>query len=99
MDRPRSYELDTVFKCWAFADRMSLHAVAANCEWAFTQLWRNKSVHTRAVLELSPGAVHRVARSLSAMIREDSRRARRLDKYYTEESPESAETMMQWRMS
>ena len=101
-DTPRSFELDAVFECLAFADRMSLHAVAAKCEWALTQLWRDKSVHTRAVLELSPEAVHRVARSLSAMIREDERRAGHFDSNYMGarwQAPESAETMMQWRMS
>jgi len=47
---------------WAIADRLHIHAVAAECEWAITQLWAD--VCMRAALELSPGALQRVARSL-----------------------------------
>ncbi len=55
-----STDHDIIFATWAFADR--LHAVAAECEWAITQLWTD--VCMRAALEVSPGALQRVARSL-----------------------------------
>jgi len=61
--RHRSFEVDILFKSWAVADRLSLHSFAAQCEWALAQLWGERSVYARA-LELSPGAVHRIARSL-----------------------------------
>jgi hypothetical protein len=55
-----------MFSAWAVADRLGVHAVAAHFEWAITQLWTDESVCMRAALELSPGALQRVARSLSA---------------------------------
>jgi len=55
---------DILFECWAVADRLNLHAIAADCEWALARLWKSESVYTRAALDLSPGALHRIARSL-----------------------------------
>ena len=55
---------DIIFECWAVADRLSLHALAADCEWALTRLWQIPSVYMRAGLDLSPGALQRIARSL-----------------------------------
>ncbi len=57
---------DIVFECWAVADRLSLHAIAADCEWALARLWKTESVYTRAALDLSPSALQRIARSLCA---------------------------------
>ncbi len=51
-----------MFDAWAIADRLHRHAVAAECEWAIVQLWTDMCM--RAALELSPGALQRVARSL-----------------------------------
>ena len=50
------------------ADRLSLHGLAADCEWALTQLWDRENVYTSAALELSQGALQRVACSLRAGI-------------------------------
>jgi hypothetical protein len=33
------------------ADRLNLHALAAECEWGLTQLWETKHVYTRAALD------------------------------------------------
>ncbi len=55
---------DILFECWAVANRLSLHAIAAKCEWAVAQLWERETVYKRAALELSPGALQRIARSL-----------------------------------
>ncbi len=62
--RHRSFEVDILYECWAVADRLSLHSVAAHCEWALAQLWGERRVYAR-VSELSPGAVLRIARCLS----------------------------------
>ncbi len=64
----QSSEVDIVFKCWAVADRLGLHKVAAHCEWAMAHMWVVVSVRTRAALELSPGAVRRIARNMRARI-------------------------------
>jgi len=58
--------VDILFECWAVADRLGLHKVAAHCEWAMTWMWINDSVCTRAALELSSGALRRIARGLRA---------------------------------
>ena len=63
----KGIDYDVLFECWAIADRLSVHALAADCEWAMTLLWSAESVHTRAVLELSQGALLRIARSLGAL--------------------------------
>ena len=63
----KSIDYDVLFECWAIADRLSAHALAADCEWAMTVLWSAEGVHMRAVLELSQGALQRVARSLGAL--------------------------------
>ncbi len=47
---------DILFECWAVADKLSLQAVAADCEWALARLWNSELVNTRAALDLSPGA-------------------------------------------
>ncbi len=59
-----STDSDVLFYIWAVADRLGVHAVAAECEWAITQLWTVESVCMRAALELSSGALQRVARNL-----------------------------------
>ncbi len=59
----RSFEVDIIYECWAVADRLSLHSVAGHCEWALAKMWGERSVYARASM-LSPGAVHRIARSL-----------------------------------
>jgi hypothetical protein len=61
-----STDHDILFECWAVADRLSLHALAAQCEWGLTQLWETESVYMRAALDLTPGALQRIARSLCA---------------------------------
>jgi hypothetical protein len=61
-----SSEVDILFECWAVADRLGLHKVAAHCEWAMASVWTEAGVHARAALELSPGAVRRITRSLRA---------------------------------
>ncbi len=61
-----SIEYDVLFETWAVADRLSLHRLAAQCEWALAQLWKEEKVYARAVRELSPGALQRIARSLCA---------------------------------
>jgi hypothetical protein len=55
---------DILFECWAIADRLSMHAAAAQCEWVLAQLWERETAYKRAALELSPGALQRIARSL-----------------------------------
>ncbi len=55
---------DILFECWAVADRLNFHAVAADCEWAVAQLWKSERVYMRDGLDLSPGALQRIARSL-----------------------------------
>ncbi len=60
----RSFEVDILYECWAKADRLSLHSVAAHCEWALAKMWGERRVYARTS-ELSPGAVLRIARSLS----------------------------------
>jgi len=62
----QSTDYDILFECWAVADRLNLHALAAECEWGLTQLWETKHVYMRAALDLSPGALQRIARSLCA---------------------------------
>ncbi len=62
----QSSEVDILFECWAVADRLGLHKVAAHCEWAMAHMWVEASVRTRAALELSPGAVRRIARNMRA---------------------------------
>jgi len=102
-----------LFECWAVADRLSLHDIAADCEWALAQLWIKKSVYTRATHDLSPGALQRIARSLCARV-EAARKVLervqiRLNLGYSadnelEEASKclgataSAQTMMEWRM-
>ncbi len=60
----QSIDHDILFECWAVADRLGLHAVAAKCEWVLAQLWERETIYKRAALELSPGALQRIARSL-----------------------------------
>ncbi len=55
-----------MFRAWAVADRLGVHAVAAECKWDISQLRTDEIVSMRAALELSPGALQCVARSLSA---------------------------------
>ena len=62
----KSADYDVLFECWEAADRLSLHAVASECEWAVTMLWDNESAYTRAASELSPRALQRISRSLCA---------------------------------
>ena len=62
----KSTGYDIIFECWAVADRLSLHVIAADCEWATAKLWNTESVYARAAQDLSPGALHRIARSLCA---------------------------------
>ena len=112
----QSTDHDLLFECWAVADRLDLHALAAQCEWGLTQLWEAKHVYARAALDLSPGALQRVARSLSAGKTGAYKQYRNLlevaqnpmilgrpakldlaSKYKV--ATESAQTMMQWRMS
>ncbi len=62
----QSFDVDILFECWTVADRLGLHNVAAYCEWAITWMWTRDSVCTRAALELSPGALRRIARGLRA---------------------------------
>jgi len=105
---------DILFECWAVADRLSLHAIAADCEWALAQLWMKKSVYTRAARELTPGALQRIARSLCARIeaaREvlESGQERARQGYGVSNELEraskylrasaSAQTIMEWRTS
>ncbi len=61
--RHRSFKVDVLYECWAVADRLSLHSVAGHCEWALAKMCGERSVYARASM-LSPGAVHRIARSL-----------------------------------
>ncbi len=96
------------------ADRLNLHALAAECEWGLTQLWETKHVYMRAALNLSPGALQRIARSLCAGKAGAHKQFQKLLEVaennfaqgYTAElgqvskdATESAQTMMQWRMS
>ncbi len=62
----KSTGYDILFECWAVADKLSLHVIAADCEWALARLWKTESVYTRAALDLSPSALQRIARSLCA---------------------------------
>ena len=104
---------DILFECWAVADRLSLHAIAAQCKWALAQLWERETAYKRAALELSPGALQRIARSLcvgrTAAFRACKRvlnlakhpgkkASAQLDEAGTYEvETESAFTMEQWR--
>ncbi len=79
----KSIDYDVLFECWAIADRLNVHALAADCEWAMILLWSAEGVHMRAVLELSQGALQRIARSLGGVCagalgaRQELSRARR----------------------
>jgi hypothetical protein len=107
----QSTDYDILFECWAVADRLSLHAIAADCEWALAQLWEAKSVYTRAVRHLSPGALQRIARSLSAGTDAVRNELAKLQQNYYLTGAEvrariskclsalaSAQTMMKWRI-
>ena len=88
----------TLFECWAVADSLSLHDLAALCEWALTQLWDKEAVYTRAALELSPGALQRIARGLSAGLADARQQLRSLKGGVTAKTA-SAQIMTQWRSS
>ncbi len=80
------------------ADKLSLHDIAALCEWAMTQLWEKEAVYTRAALELSPGALQRIARSLCAGLADARQQLHSLRGGVTPKTA-SAQTMTQWRTS
>jgi len=104
---------DILFECRAVADKLSLHVIAADCEWALARLWKTESVYTRAALDLTPSALQRIARSLCAGT--DAARTKlashfahyghyggtdareKLSKCLDEIA--SAQIMMEWRMS
>ena len=105
---------DIIFKSWAVADKLSLHSIAADCEWALAKLWKTEKVYTRAVLDLSPGALQRIARSLCAGAEAarkefESMQEHRIRRYITDDELEnvskcldasaSAQTMKKWRMN
>ena len=114
MKHVKSIDYDILFECWAVADRLNVHALAADCEWAMTVLWSAEGVHMRAVLELSRGALQRIARSLGALCagaraaREEVWNSRNCSQYaktyldYVGKHLSAAETpaatMLQWRM-
>ncbi len=79
----RSADYDVLFECWVVADRLSLHAVAAECEWALTMTWEEEDVYTRAATELSPCALQRIARSLcqGMSYARSQERTERVDEY------------------
>ena len=90
-------DCDVLFECWGATDRLSLHALAAECEWALAMLWDRETVYTRAVTELSPRALQRIARSLCTGMINDMRygaEACFMSKY----ALANAQTMAQWRM-
>jgi len=80
----RSPDYDVLFECWVVADRLSLHAVAAECEWALTMTWEEEDVYTRAATELSPCALQRIARSLcqGMSYARSQERTERVDEYF-----------------
>ena len=99
-DNHRGADFDVLFECWGAADRLSLHAVAAECEWALTMLWDNETVYMRAAVDLSPRAQQRIARSLCAGMHEATWRGHtKLDECFMRSYKIApAQTMMQWRM-
>jgi len=97
----RGADYDVLFECWAAADRLRLHAVAAECQWALTMLWDREIVYMRAPMELSLRALQRITRSLCAGMDDESGEVRYkgeeffMCKYRIARAP----TMMEWRMS
>jgi len=87
-----------LLECWAVADKLSLHDIAALCEWALTQLWEKEAVYMRAAIELSPGALQRIARSLAAGLADARQQLRSLKGGVTPKTA-SAQSMTQWRTS
>ena len=94
----QSTDYDVLFECWAVADRLSLHAVAADSGWALSQLWEEERVYTRAALELSKGALQRVARSLWVAQHGATKKLRALESS-SHLTTGSATTMMRWRVA
>ena len=110
----KSTGYDIIFECWAVADKLSLQAIAADCEWALAKLWPTERVYKRAVLDLSPCALQRIARSLCActeatrkQLENMKKRAIRYDTSKDElenaskclDAIASAETMKRWRIN
>jgi hypothetical protein len=65
----------------------------------YTSVWRKESVYARAVLELSPGALQRIARSLCAGLDAATETMWGKHKIIYQPVTGSAKTMMQWRMT
>lgn len=93
----QSIDYDVLFECWAIANGLSLHAMAADSEWALTQVWREERVYARAALDLSKNALQRIARSLW-IAQNGAEKLRALSSSY-QVTTGSAITMMQWRMT
>jgi len=103
---------DILFEGWAVADKLGLHAIAADCEWALAKLWQKKEVSMRAAEVLSQDAMHRVTRSahtgchavhralLEVQARDGWVGSSQVEKLIASlHEVASAQTMMEWRMS
>ena len=102
---------DILLECWELADKLGLHAIAADCEWALAKLWQKKEVSMRAAEVLSQDAMHRITRSAHtgchavhrALLEVHARDGwvgrsdlEQLIAYLHEVAP--AQTMLEWRM-